>query len=143
MIKCIELTCAADFASMCAVSGDAVWPAIDRTSFGINARKTLSDVQSLSRLDTAIERNTVSNRESIIVKWQGEQEDNGPQVYENLRDKHDLIRPELSSIFGDIDKKSWDDKRETDHMKRRGKIGISTMKNTIPPSQPQWRESLS
>ena len=122
-LKSIESTCAGDFASMCAGSGDAAWPAIDRISFGINGRKTLGDAQSLSRSGTAVGRDTVSNIESIMVKQQGEQGDNEPKIYNNLRGKNDLIRPELSRIFSDIDKKSWDHKRETDHMERKGKDG--------------------
>ena len=119
-LKSIELTCAVDFASMCDVSVDTAQPAIDPISFGLSNRKILAHAKSLSQSETAIGEDTVNIRESIMVNRQGEQEDNAPKVYKNLRGKNGLSSSEYFNIVGLIDKKSKDDKGEIDHLERKG-----------------------
>ena len=122
-LKKIELTCAADFTSMCDVLDDAARPAIDQISSGLRNRKILAHAKSLSQSETAVGKDMVSKRESIMINRQGDQEGNAPQAYKNLRGEPCLSRFELSKIVGNIDENSMDDKGEMDHVKRKGEGG--------------------
>ena len=122
-LKSIELTCASDFTSMCAGAADVAWPVIGQISFALRNRKILFHDRSLSRSEAAIGKQTVSNRESIIVNRQGE-EDNASQVYKNLRGKNGRSRHEVNSIVGNVDRNNWDVKGETNHMKKEGEDGL-------------------
>ena len=121
-LKKIELTCAADFTSMCAVLGDTARPAIDQISSGLRNRKIPVHAKSLSQSETAIGKDMASKRESMINR-QVDQEGNALKVYKNLRGEPGLSRFELSMILGNINENSTDDKGEMDHMKRKGEGG--------------------
>ena len=66
-LKRIELTCASDFSSMCAGAADVAWPFIGQISFALRNHKILFYDRPLFRSEAAIEKQTVSNRESIMV----------------------------------------------------------------------------
>ena len=53
-LKSVELTCAADFATMCAGAADIGWPVIDQLSFAFSSRKIVIDIQSISRSEAAV-----------------------------------------------------------------------------------------
>ena len=132
-LKRIELTCASDFNSMCAGAADVAWPFIGQISFALRKRKILFHDRPLFRSEAAIGKQTVSNRETILVDRQGE-EDNASQVYKNLRGKNDASRHEVNSIVGNVDGNDWDVKGEMNHMKRKGEDGLKHRDELYAPN---------
>ena len=79
-LKNVEVTCAADFATMCAGAADIERPVIDQLSFAFSSRKIVIDIQSISRSEADVSKHTVSNRKSVNIKRRWEQEGNALQI---------------------------------------------------------------